>query len=208
MSVHKKLMEARLRLQNSPLKKSGLNKFAGYQYFELGDFLPTVMTIFNEIGLCGVISFGTELAKLTITDVDASMNNEIVIESPMAEASLKGCHPIQNLGASQTYLRRYLWVTAMEIVEHDALDATTGSDKKAITPLTGAWEAMDEESQKFLQGIALDVIDLFDESGIEIAVKRLNAQILDNDEKAALWTRFDSKLRSAIKKFNAENKEK
>jgi hypothetical protein len=45
----------------------------------------------------------------------------------MSRAELKGCHEVQNLGAVQTYLRRYLWTTAMEIVEHDALDATTGS---------------------------------------------------------------------------------
>jgi hypothetical protein len=36
----------------------------------------------------------------------------------------------------QTYLRRYLWVTAMEIVEHDALDAVLGSDgaRSAASP--------------------------------------------------------------------------
>jgi hypothetical protein len=51
----------------------------------------------------------------------------MVITSPMSSAALKGCHEVQNLGAVQTYIRRYLWVTAMEIVEHDALDATTGA---------------------------------------------------------------------------------
>jgi hypothetical protein len=44
----------------------------------------------------------------------------------MSSAALKGCHDVQNLGAVQTYLRRYLWTNAFEIVEHDALDATTG----------------------------------------------------------------------------------
>ncbi len=34
---------------------------------------------------------------------------------------------MQNLGAVQTYLSRYLWVSVLHIVEHDALDATTGS---------------------------------------------------------------------------------
>ena len=41
---------------------------------------------------------------------------------PAFEAALKGAHAIQNLGAVQTYMRRYLWVTAMEIVENDYLD--------------------------------------------------------------------------------------
>jgi hypothetical protein len=131
MSVYKKLMQARLALQNTKLKKSGVNKFAGYSYFELGDFLPTVQNIFSDVGLCGYISYSPEIATLTIVDVED--NSLILITSPMAEANLKGTHPIQNLGAVETYQRRYLWMTAMEIVEHDILDATTGSvDTKRV----------------------------------------------------------------------------
>lgn len=127
MSVHKKLMEARIELQGTQLKKSGLNKFAGYSYFELGDFLPVIQSIFNRIGLCGVVSYTKDYAELAITDVeDGTM---ITISSPMAEANLKGTHPIQNLGAVETYQRRYLWMTAMEIVEHDILDASTGYEE-------------------------------------------------------------------------------
>ena len=122
MSVHKKLMQARVKLQGIELSKSGHNKFAGYKYFELGDFLPAIQTIFNELGLCGVVSYNTEYAQLCITDVEDG--TVIVITSPMAEANLKGTHPIQNLGAVETYQRRYLWMTALEIVEHDILDAS------------------------------------------------------------------------------------
>jgi hypothetical protein len=129
MSVHKKLMEARIELQGTQLKKSGLNKFAGYSYFELGDFLPTIQAIFNRLGLCGVVSYSIEYATLTITDTEDG--TVIVITSPMAEANLKGTHPIQNLGAVETYSRRYLWMTAMEIVEHDVLDASTGYEETA-----------------------------------------------------------------------------
>ena len=127
MSVHKKLMQARIALQNTQLKKSGHNKFAGYQYFELGDFLPTVQNIFNEMGLCGIVSFTADTATLTITDTED--NSQVVLTSPMGSANLKGCHEVQNIGAVETYQRRYLWVSAMEIVEHDALDATTGANK-------------------------------------------------------------------------------
>ena len=122
MSVHKKLMAARVELLGIKLKKSGHNKFAGYSYFELGDFLPEIQGIFNKLGLCGVVSYDRDVASLTITDVDDG--TVIVITSPMAEANLKGTHPIQNLGAVETYQRRYLWMTAMEIVEHDILDAS------------------------------------------------------------------------------------
>ena len=128
MNVHKKLMIARLKLQQLPLKKSGHNKFAGYQYFELGDFLPSVQDLFGEVGLCGTVSFGTDIAKLTVTNID-DPTQSIEFTSPMSSAALKGCHEVQNLGAVQTYLRRYLWVAAMEIVEHDSVDAVTGKDE-------------------------------------------------------------------------------
>jgi hypothetical protein len=129
MSVYKKLMQARIMLQSVKMKKSGHNKFAGYDYFELADFIPDVQRIFSEIGLCGVVSFSKDLASLTITDID-DVSQQILITSPMATAALKGCHEIQNLGAVETYERRYLWVAAMEILEHDALDSSNPKDQE------------------------------------------------------------------------------
>ena len=126
MSIHKKLMQARLKLQTADLKKSGHNKFAGYKYFELGDFLPTIQEISNEVGICGTVTFYTDIAILTITDMDDA-TQFIEFKCPMSSAALKGCHDVQNLGAVQTYLRRYLWTNAFEIVEHDAIDASAGA---------------------------------------------------------------------------------
>jgi len=134
MSVYKKLQEARIQLQNTKLSKSGKNKFAGYEYFELGDFLPQIQNICQKIGLCGVVSFDQTMAYLTIYDVDGTDRGFVTFTSPMSSAALKGCHDVQNLGAVQTYLRRYLWTNAFEIVEHDALDATTGGVEPAKKP--------------------------------------------------------------------------
>lgn len=129
MNVYQKLSQARVNLQGCELKKTGHNKFAGYHYFELGDFLPIVQSIFHEVGIVGIVSYSAETATLTIVNVE-SPDDFVQIQTPMASAALKGAHDIQNLGAVQTYLRRYLWVTAMEIVEHDELDATLGNEKK------------------------------------------------------------------------------
>ena len=167
MSVHKKLMAARLELQGRKLNKSGHNKFAGYKYFELGDFLPTIQEIFAQQGLCGVVSFLPDVAVLTITDMDDG--TYIHINSPMSSAALKGCHEVQNLGAVQTYLRRYLWVTAMEIVEHDALDATTGAEttnaKQPFKPATKADIKPVAEAPKVLAGKVGDWQLKVEESG-------------------------------------------
>jgi hypothetical protein len=201
--VYAKLQEARIRLQAAPLKKSGHNKFANYHYFELGDFLPTINKIFHELGLCSIISFTKDYAELRIVDVDTG--SCITFSSPMAEANLKGTHPIQNLGAVETYSRRYLYVTALEIVEHDALDATTGSEApKSAKPISkDVFDGFTAEEQEMISSFAMNAILMLDKDDVAGAVEYINSLELDADWKTALWSQFDSKQRSAIKKFTS-----
>ena len=201
MNVYQKLNAARAKFHSIELKKSGHNKFAGYKYFELGDFIIPALEIFKEFGLTGIISFGKETADLRI------VNNEkpeevIVIESPMSSAALKGCHEVQNLGAVQTYLRRYLWVAALEIVEHDALDSSKPVEEKKviITPSQGIADTIPPEEMQYLQELAIELIANVAEGNPKQALERLDAEKLEADQKVALWSLLDSKTRSAIKK--------
>jgi hypothetical protein len=195
-------MNARIRLQNTELKKTGHNKFAGYYYFELGDFLPQVQEIFHQVGLCGYISFDTTIATLTIVDFED--NSQITITSPMVEANLKGAHPIQNLGAVETYTRRYLWVSAMEIVEHDALDSSAPlkEEKKSpvITPTQGATDNIPAEELQYLQELAVELIAICEQEDPKKAWVKLESENLDSEQKVAIWTLLPSKVRSALKK--------
>ena len=128
MSIYSKLNQARSEFHSKKLKKSGKNKFAGYQYFELGDFVLPAMESLSNKGLCAFVSFTSELAKISCHEVDG--DGSIEITSPFGSAQLKGAHEIQNIGAVETYQRRYLWMALMEIVEHDAIDGSNPDDKK------------------------------------------------------------------------------
>lgn len=195
-------MAARIQLQNTELKKTGHNKFAGYYYFELGDFLPQVQSIFNNLGLCGYISFDPTIATLTI--VDTEDNSTILITSPMVEANLKGAHPIQNLGAVETYTRRYLWVSAMEIVEHDALDSSAPlkDEKQApvISPRGGIGEDLPQDIKEFLQDLATSVTELVKNGKAVDALAMIDEQELEADQKVYLSNHLESSVRSALKK--------
>lgn len=125
MNVFEKLQLARVKLQETSIKKTGNNKFAGYTYYELGDFLPVINFICSELKITPIVTFESEYAKMIIFDAEKP-DDFIEFKSPMADASLKGCHAIQNMGAVETYQRRYLYMTAFEIVEADALDGTNG----------------------------------------------------------------------------------
>jgi hypothetical protein len=203
MNVYQKLNAARAKFHTAKLKKSGHNKFANYYYFELGDFVIPDLDIFDEVGLTSVISFSSELARMEIVNIEKP-EEKIVICSPMYSAALKGCHEVQNLGAVQTYLRRYLWVAALEIVEHDALDATTGrkGDAPIITPKGNIGEDLPEDEKEFLIEMAASCEELVSSGKASEANKMVEEAQLEADQKVWLWGQLSASTRSSMKKAN------
>ncbi|MBO7713793.1 MAG: ERF family protein [Methanobrevibacter sp.] len=128
MTIFEKLNEARLRFQNAGIQKSGKNAYAGYTYYELSDILPAVNKLANELKFCCVVNFENEIARLDFCDLEK--DEKITFTSPMSTASLKGCHEVQNLGAVETYIKRYLYQNCFEIVESDVLDETMNPAEK------------------------------------------------------------------------------
>ena len=119
-NIFLKLARARAALRRKALTPTGKNDFLRFKYFELADFLPDALNAFDAEGLTPVFSFDEKTAYLKIYDHIG--DERITITVPVAAAVLKGKDPspIQEMGAQQTYLRRYLYMAAMEITEHDA----------------------------------------------------------------------------------------
>lgn len=120
--IYEKLQRARVLLQERRLKKSGFNKFENFQYFELQDFLPAVNEILEREKIGAAFKIVSAAAELTLVDLEDKDTAVFSIPFIHRGGETKR-HPMQELGASITYARRYLWMIAMEIVEHDALDA-------------------------------------------------------------------------------------
>lgn len=121
INIYQKLQKSRVELQAKNLKKSGKNSYSNYEYFELGDFLPGVNEVCNNNGLATIFHFEKEIATLSVIDVD---NPESIIkfETPIEMAAIKGSSTIQQIGGTQTYARRYLYMMAFEIAETDIVD--------------------------------------------------------------------------------------
>ncbi len=205
MNVYQKLNAAREEFHSLKLEKTGHNKFAGYKYFELGDFVIPALRVLAKHGLCATVSFNKDFAKMCVVNVER-IDEYIPFESPMGSAALKGCHEVQNIGAVETYQRRYLWTAALEIVEHDALDATTGNDKpsKAFAAphkaTDGIEDSITEERRSELDEIALYMIESH-KDGKDMDAIRVYYEITENDDKVYLWKMLaaESKLRSLLK---------
>lgn len=137
MNVYQKLLKARVMFLEKEVKKTGLNRHLEFKYFELNDIVPPITDIGNTLGLLFLTTFTTEVAKMTVVNTDKP-EETIVFESPMKEIESKVSsktgteitNPIQNLGSAETYQRRYLYLTALDIVENDTLDGGLGKDSK------------------------------------------------------------------------------
>ncbi len=117
-SVYEKLQKCRAILGDKKIAKSGKNSYSKYEYFELKDFLPIVNKLFEENKLTSIFNLNKEEATLKIINIE-NISDEVVFSVPVAEAQISGCSPIQALGGQITYLRRYLYINALEIAESD-----------------------------------------------------------------------------------------
>ncbi|GKX65614.1 ERF family protein [Inconstantimicrobium mannanitabidum] len=130
LNIYQKLQKCRVEIQNKKIKATGKNEYSNYEYLELSDFLPAVNEVAKNNNLCTLFQFGIEKATLTIIDTE-DLNSKIEFSTPVAIAQLKGCNQMQNVGGTQTYARRYLYMSAFEISESDLLNKLE-EDKEAV----------------------------------------------------------------------------
>jgi hypothetical protein len=206
--VYAKLQKCRVELQNMELKKSGHNKFQGYKYFELRDFLPAINTLFDVYGLCYSLQFDRDMANMFVVDVDTG--SSIKFCCPMEPAVLKGCQPVQNLGGSLTYISRYLLVMALAVSESDIVDASEPlKEKKTISATDGAKEALDARLAALVDKLSSHIQAQFD-AGNEWAAYEAwvlrDQTTFDADASTAVWGQLSSKCRSTLKTMNQEAK--
>ena len=136
INIYQKMQAIKEELLEMNLKKSGLNKFANFSYYELSDFLPQIIKLCNKYNLFTQINFDKENGTLTIVNAE-NTDETISYITPTEELELKGCNKIQALGGTQTYLRRYLYMNAFDITENDLFDNIAGkstTSNKSTSP--------------------------------------------------------------------------
>lgn len=177
MSIYAKLAQARVKLQKENLKKTGNNR--SFKYFELKDFLPRVNEIFEELKMCAVVRYSSELATLTIYDCEK--DESIEFTSPMVQKALPSGTEIQNLGAIQTYQRRYLYLTALEIVEDDLVDSI---------PPEKTEQKKQESQRRYNESIQQNVNSIQDKSILD----KLKAGLKECGNKKELEERYAKQM--------------
>jgi hypothetical protein len=149
-TVYGKLAKARKQFLDMDVKKSGKNSHFKFSYYELHDIVPAVTKINNDLGLVTTFNIYDEdtiyneesmqitkrSAKAVLAVVDIESGESIEFTSKLAKEGqvLNKGNVMQELGSRHTYLRRFLYLNAYDIVEADAIDSQgpTTTKPKAI----------------------------------------------------------------------------
>jgi len=131
-NIYEKMAAVKIKLVG--IKKGGESNYIKGGYFELADILPILTPALKDERLFMQTQFSAteQIATLIIIDIDKT-EDRIEYEMKFTECNIKGIHEIQNQGATQTYIRRYLILTAFDISDGDLLDSekTEIDEKKA-----------------------------------------------------------------------------
>lgn len=208
-NVYGKLIEARIRFRETGIKKKGVNRYAEFDYFRLDEIIPVKQEIFRDLGLADVITFGNEVATLTIFNVD-NPEESIDFMSQLAPDESMIKNPIQKVGAVQTYVRRYLYLLTLDIIESDGIEETTGKDedpvkeepKKATRPATPK-ERQETKEELINQDGAFTKTQ---RTAIVNGLKKLRARYMNEDKVVtdeALEAKYDPFVKETTKKVKA-----
>lgn len=142
-NVYQKLIKAREQFLNADVQKTGKNMHLSFKYFELDDIVPTATRIFSEIGLVPIVNFTVDVATMTVVNTD-NPEDTVAFIAPfnqiapiVSNTGKQATNEMQALGSSITYMRRYLYMMALDICESDSIDANIGKP----APATPAPEA-------------------------------------------------------------------
>ena len=136
MSVYEKLALIRDEVYNVGVKKSGINRHAEFEYFELVDIVPVVTPIFAKYRTVFVTTFPGDKAVGRLVNLDNTAE-EVTVEftaTAIAEPAKFRMNEVQALGAGVTYMRRYLYQLILDLVEKDEFDGVSGQETPNTTP--------------------------------------------------------------------------
>jgi ERF superfamily. len=213
MNIYQKMQLAKVKVQEQIVKKSGNNKYSGFDYLKLEDFLPIATKVFYELGLYPKFNIYKEVDKetglinekavLAFVDTDHVDSTAIVFERATADGKVSGATPVQNEGAKASYMTRYMYISALDLAVPDGIDERSGfngdedgngklipdNGKREITgyqlkKLTELCTELPEKAESMLEYYKVKGIAEMDEITASKAIKQMTVAKAQADAKA------------------------
>ena len=127
MNLYQKVAKIKGEMSSMKFSKTGRNSFTKFNYFQLDDFEPTLEKLCSQYGIVTYFMFALDAARMVVVDAD-DPTQKIEVDSPVDVSFGKTSTKMQDIGAMQTYARRYLFMSFFGITESDFLDEVAGMD--------------------------------------------------------------------------------
>ena len=122
-NIYERLMEVRDKFAEIGIEKNGKNMQLTSKFFTLDDIVNKSRNLFKENRILPLDFFTKEDATLTLVDIDNPDGERIIFSIPMREyMGNAAVTPVQAMGATVTYYRRYLYSLALDLAEKDELE--------------------------------------------------------------------------------------
>mgnify|MGYP001625306745 FL=1 len=163
-NLNESIIKIRVDLQKSKIKKSGKNKFAGFDYYELSDFLPKLNELMLEEGINDIFTIKDGIAKLILLKGDERQEYEMPFErfaTPVNKNGQASMQDIQYLGALNTYYKRYLYLNAFGITDGEVIDGMNNEEletNKKVEKTEDELIATEEKKEKIKELYTTDEI--------------------------------------------------
>lgn len=189
-NIYQKLILAREEFLKSEIEQTGKNMHLSFKYFELKDIVPTITKIFAKMGLLAIMNFTDEKGVVTIVNTDnpeetidffAPFNQ---IEPIVSNTGKQATNNMQALGSSITYMRRYLYLIAMDICVNDEIEPTIDKTTNATTKQKPATPAKRTEVKENLTAVEDNASDI-QIKGLKNVLKKLKEKDPSKEEMIA-----------------------
>jgi hypothetical protein len=223
--VYKAIAEVTSKLAREGISKARKNEQQGYKFRGIDDVYNALAPFLAEAKLCilpnvlerevvertsskgGALFYITVKVDFAFVSAEDGSEHHVVTYGEAMDSGDKATNKAMSAAYKYALHGIGLYIYAGEDLPEGATEAPKAfSDIQAPNhkPVAAdAWEALSADEQTWLQDIADGVRMTLSTKGAVAAIATIEEQGLSADHKVALWSRFDSKERSAMKKKEA-----
>ena len=117
--LYKKLQHARVDFMNKHIRKRGRNNFNNFDYITLEDVVKNAIPILLENDLSIHHKFYLSPPRVELVDLETGYSEDFGSNAVLELDGKNHNQRLQALGSTESYLRRYIYLQILDIVEGD-----------------------------------------------------------------------------------------
>lgn len=183
LKVLKKIQQARVEWLKELREKSAKNSHFRNTYFTLKDILPPVTKIFNELRLYSHFNLYKDHGALVIVDLESGEREKYILPIQNIASNFT----MQNIGAVNTYTKRYLYMNALEIEENEDVIERDNTDNNPLVPKLSKEELIN------------NITSVLDEKKLETWLKTAKKEKIEDfteEELNKVWTTYSKNTKN------------